>query len=178
MRRIVSVVLLSSAFAAVAEAQPGAAEKALERLRQLAGRWEGTLEWSGARSGTGTVEATYALTGNGTAVVEHLTMNGSPVPSMSSVYHLDGADLRMTHYCAANNQPRLKASRIDEAGGVIEFSFVDGTNLAARPAHVHAVELRFPGQDRLVIRFTFAGGDKTSLEHIELKRVPAAPMPR
>ncbi len=153
-----------------ASAEQTASDKALERLRGLAGEWEGTLEWSGARTGTGRVRASYSTISYGSAVVENLYMGDSELPSMTSVYHLDGSDLRMTHYCGARNQPRLKASRIDEAGGVVQFAFVDGTGLVEHPAHVAGVELRFLSNDRLVVRFTFEGDGKTSTEHIELSR--------
>jgi hypothetical protein len=63
----------------------------------LAGDWTGTFEWTGGRKDSGKMNATYYLTGNGSAVVENLTIGG--LPSMTSVYHLDGSDLRMTHYC-------------------------------------------------------------------------------
>jgi hypothetical protein len=99
-------------------------------------------------------------------------MGGATVPSMTSVYHLDGSDLRLTHFCAAGNQPRLKATEIDGALGTARFSFLDATNLQANPAHVEAVELRFVSADRLVVRFTFGGGGGArSVEHIELARV-------
>ncbi len=100
-------------------------------------------------------------------------MDGQTLPSMTSVYHMDGADLRMTHFCGAQNQPRLKATEIDEAHDIIHFTFVDGTNLDARPAHVTAVDLRFVTKDRLVLRFTFAAAGKISVENIELQRVAA-----
>jgi hypothetical protein len=90
---------------------------------------------------------------------------------MTSVYHLDGPDLRMTHFCGAGNQPRLKASRIDDAQGIVQFSFVDATNLVVQPAHVDAVEIRFVSADQLVVQFTFVGGGKTSTEHLDLQRV-------
>lgn len=103
------------------------ASAALTQLRGLAGEWEGSYVWSGARTATGTMNVTYYETGNGSAVVENLTVDG--VPSMTSVYHLDGADLRMTHYCGAQNQPRLRARTIDLAKGILDFDFVDATNL-------------------------------------------------
>jgi len=66
------------------------------------------------------MSASYYITGNNSAVVENLTTGGTP--NMTSVYHLDGADLRMTHYCGAGNQPRLKAERIDAAPGSLWIS--------------------------------------------------------
>jgi hypothetical protein len=157
-----AILLITS----VAEAQPAA--EALDRLRGLAGDWEGTLEWSGARTGSGTLTASYHLAAGKSAVIEDLMMGKDAAPSMMSVYHLDGNDLRMTHYCLAQNQPRLKATRIDEDG--IFFSFVDATNLSVQPAHVEGVELRFIAADHLVIRFTFDAAGKKSVERIELKR--------
>jgi len=50
---------------------------------------------------------------------------------MTSAYHLDKEDLRMTHYCAAGNQPRLKAGSIDLSKNLFRFDFVDITNLAS-----------------------------------------------
>jgi hypothetical protein len=32
---------------------------------------------------------------------------------MTNVYHLDGNELVVTHYCAAGNQPRMVASKVD-----------------------------------------------------------------
>src|SRR5262249_28963797 len=102
------------------------AAAALAKLRALAGDWQGTFEWTGARTGGGKMSVSYSGTGYGSAVVENLIVDG--VPSMTSVYHLDGRDLRMTHYRGAQNQPRLKARRIEPAQGILDFAFVDITN--------------------------------------------------
>ena len=166
---ILFVTSLWTSFPGADAAEATATERAFERLRGLAGDWTGTLEWTGARTGTGEVSARYGLTGGGSAVVEDLVMAGS-VPSMTSVYHLDGADLRMTHYCGAQNQPRLKAIRVDDADGILDFSFVDATGLDEHPAHVTALEIRFLGDGRLELRFTFEGAGKTSVERIQLRR--------
>jgi len=137
----------------------------------LAGEWAGSVEWNPSRGDTGTVNATYYATGNGSAIVEDLIMGG--VPTMTSVYHLDGADLRMTHYCAAKNQPRLKASRIDSAHGILDFSFVDATNLASPDGpHVYGLEIRFLSADHITLTFLFESGGQRSRERIDLKRVP------
>src|SRR5271156_1152228 len=65
------------------ETQDGANAAALAQLRGLAGEWEGSFEWTGARTATGKMNATYYQTGNGSAVVENLTVDG--VPSMTNV---------------------------------------------------------------------------------------------
>jgi hypothetical protein len=160
-------VTLANASHAQQPLSPGAAM--LERLRGLAGEWEGTYVWTGARHDSGTMRVSYSLTGNGTAVVENLMTESTP--SMTTIYHLDGADLRMTHFCGANNQPRLKATTIDEAQGIVQFSFVDATNLQVSPAHVDGFEIQLLPDDRLVLTFSFIGSGKSSLERIELKRV-------
>jgi hypothetical protein len=90
---------------------------------------------------------------------------------MTSVYHLDGADLRLTHFCGAQNQPRLKASAIDPESGQITFSFVDITNLSSPTAgHVQGLEVRFLAADHITLRFRFTGDGKESDELVDLKR--------
>jgi len=151
-------------------AQEGAGAAALAQLRGLAGQWEGSFEWTGARTATGKMNATYSETGNGSAVLETLTVDG--VPSMTTVYHLDGADLRMTHFCAAQNQPRLKARQIDIAKGILDFEFVDATNLRSPDApHVYGLDMRLLNADHITLTFLFEGGGKHSQEFIDLKRI-------
>jgi len=140
------------------------------QLKLLAGNWKGTFEWTGARTGTGLMDASYYLTGNGSALVENLIMEGAPI--MTSVYHLDGVDLRMTHYCGAQNQPRLKAGRVDLAHGTVDFGFVDITNLKSADApHVHGLELRLIDSNHITVTFLFQSGGKESRERIALERV-------
>src|ERR1700751_4518316 len=92
-------------------------------------------------------------------------------PSMTSVYHLDGADLRMTHYCSAQNQPRLMASAIDLDHGQITFSSVDITSLRSPTmAHVEGLDVRLLGPDHVTLRFHFKANGKDADELIELTR--------
>jgi len=149
------------------------ATAALEKLRGLAGDWEGTVEWTGARTSHGAMNAKYYTTGNGSAVVEDLITDGTPV--MTSVYHLDGPDLRMTHYCGAQNQPRLKANRIALDEGALDFGFVDITNLKSPDApHVVGTEMRLLAPDHITVTFLFDAAGKQSRERIDLKRAGEA----
>jgi hypothetical protein len=78
---------------------PAASSNAFNSIKTLVGDWEGTFQWIGtARKGQ--MNARYYLTGNGSAVVEDLTSDGK-TPNMTTVYHLNGTELRATHYCGA-----------------------------------------------------------------------------
>jgi hypothetical protein len=166
--------LLFLSAVGISEAQNASGAEALAKLRNLAGEWTGSVEWSGARSDRGIMNATYYTTGHGSAMVENLSTGGEP--DMTSVYHLDGADLRMTHFCGTGNQPRLKASKIDNAQGILDFSFVDATNLASAEApHVYGVEMRFISADHFTLTFLFEGAGKRSRERIDLKRMGEKP---
>ena len=74
-----------------------------------------------------------------------------PAHNMVSVYHLDGASLMLTHYCAENNQPRLRSAGYKGAAdgkGSLSFEFVDVTNLASPGAvHMHHVTYEFADAD-------------------------------
>jgi hypothetical protein len=172
MKRRLLEFLLCLAVSTVPNGQLFAETKesaALDKLRGLAGNWEGTFTWSGGRNATGRMGAQYYTTGNGSAVVENLTQDG--VPSMTSVYHLDGADLRLTHFCAAQNQPRLKATAVDPDKGEITFSFVDITNLRSPSSgHVEGLEIRFIAPNHVALRFHFKSGDTDSQELVDLQR--------
>jgi hypothetical protein len=148
--------------------------KALGQIKALIGNWSGTFQWTGGRNDSGAMNASYYLTGNGSAVVENLMNESTPV--MTSVYHLDGPDLRMTHFCGAQNQPRLKARRIDLDHGAIDFEFVDATNLRSTDApHVHGLEIRLIDANHLTLKFSFQSGSVESREEINLKRTEAKP---
>ena len=171
-RRLLQLFLLCLAVWTVPNGQLFSQTKesaALDKLRDLAGNWEGTFAWSGARNATGKMGAQYYTTGNGSAVVENLTQDG--VPTMTSVYHLDGTDLRLTHFCAAQNQPRLKATTVHPDKGEITFSFVDITNLRSPTGgHVEGLEIRFIAADHVTLRFHFKSGDTDSQELVDLRR--------
>jgi hypothetical protein len=67
---------------------------------------------------------------------------------MVSVYHRDGSDLVMTHYCAAQNQPRVRAKTV--TGNVIAMDYDGGTNIdPAKDMHIHAVRIEILGPDEM-----------------------------
>ncbi len=172
IRSIGFVVCLG--FAGLSQAGDTDAFEALEQLKSLAGNWEGTAQWTGARTGSYPMNATYYVTGNGSALVENLIAEKSP--AMTSVYHLDGNDLRLTHFCGAQNQPRLKAKRIDLEHNAFDFDFVDITNLKSPDApHVHGLEIRLLDPNHVTVTFLFQNGSAESRELLNLSRTQAKP---
>jgi hypothetical protein len=140
------------------------------QMLKLEGEWRGSYEWTDGRTGAGAMRVRYTVTGAGSALVEDL-INEEGVATMTTVYHLDGDDLRMTHYCAARNQPRLKSSLISDAPSAAEFQFVDVTGMT-KYGSVQAFRIEIVDADHLNLRFTFAGNPRTrGVEHIRLTRV-------
>jgi hypothetical protein len=107
----------------------------LESLKALAGTWTGKAG-GGAEALPATVE--YRVTANGTAVMETI-FPGTP-HEMVTVYHLDGDDLVLTHYCAAGNQPTMRAAPSKDPR-TFAFEFVRGTNMKPSDMHMHAAKL-------------------------------------
>jgi hypothetical protein len=132
-----------------APAPPGSGAAALEKLKALAGDW---VEVEPKMGPAGSVVESYRVTGAGSAVVS--TLGPGTPHEMVSVYHRDGNDLVMTHYCAAQNQPRLRTKTV--TGNVIWMEFDGGTNVGpAKDAHAHAVKIELLGPDE--IRETWVG---------------------
>jgi len=137
---------------------------AFERLKSLAGEWQGT---AGGESGM-PASVRYEL-GSGGTIVRELLFPGTE-HEMLSVYHLVDGQLVATHYCAMGNQPRFKlqAATADE----LVFGFDGGTNFVpAKDTHVHDSRIRMVGPDRLEASWTvFAGGKQTGSNSFSLTR--------
>ncbi|MDB5350726.1 MAG: hypothetical protein JWN86_1973 [Planctomycetota bacterium] len=125
----------------VGDDKPGVeAKAAFAKMKTLAGEWTADVDGHGA--GGGPQKVTYKVTGAGSVVME------SQFPGtdheMISMYHLDGDVLRMTHYCAAGNQPRVKYDPKASKPGELVFVFDGGTNLnPAKDMHIHGVTFVF-----------------------------------
>ncbi|HKB15521.1 MAG TPA: hypothetical protein VKF62_05615 [Planctomycetota bacterium] len=116
----------------------------LDRIKALAGDWVRVGEDG---KPTERIVSSYKVTAAGTAVVE--TMLPGSNHEMVTVYHMDGENLMLTHYCAQGNQPRMKAKPGGPADR-LEFSCAGGTNMKSEDdAHMHAVTIVFLGPDRL-----------------------------
>jgi len=142
------LVLLALALGVRADDKGGAKKAAshpgLERLKKLAGTWV-AADKDGKP--TDQVVSVIRVTAAGSAVHETL-FPGQP-HEMVSLYHRDGADLVMTHYCSLGNQPRMKADPHSPANQ-IRWLFAGGTNLdPAKDKHMHEGTITFVDDDHL-----------------------------
>jgi len=143
-------------------AMPAAAssyDDAFSKLKTLVGTWDVEGEDG---------QVTYALTGRGGGtVIERFTGE----TTMSTFYHRDGDALRLTHYCSAGNQPRLKAVGYDPKTKRLEFGFVDVTNLASPDTYyTRGLEIRFADTNRIVLGFTGVEDGETTVSSVTLIR--------
>jgi hypothetical protein len=137
----VGLCCLSSLAYAEEPAKPSVI--AFERLKSLKGEW---IDDKGTFAPKGEVGVVYEVVGNGSAVMERLFV-GKP-HEMVSIYHMDGSDLVMTHYCAAKNQPKMKAGKITP--NRIDFDFAGGTNFdPAKDAHMHNGHVEWADDDHI-----------------------------
>jgi len=129
------------------------AAPAFEKLKSLIGEWHGT-DSKGA-----TLKVTYLLISNGTSIIE--TLLPEKEPSMVTIYHLDGDNLMMTHYCSINNQPRMRAAAAMGDIKKLEFTFFDATNISSpADAYMSSVMFTFQDKDRISQEWTMTHGDQ------------------
>jgi hypothetical protein len=120
-------------------------DSVFERFKGLAGDWETASPKSEAQAGK--IHARYRLTAGGSAVVE--TVFPGEDMEMLTVYHRDGDQLMLTHYCHVGNQPRMRTKGVDGNGDLV-FDFVGGGNLdPAKDMHMHSLRLRFVDADHV-----------------------------
>lgn len=135
-------------------------------LKSLAGQWEGKPEGKMEGKTDGHPEViTWKLVSGGSAMMEEMSHD-----SMVTMYHLDDNRLLMTHYCSAQNQPRM-AAEVSADGKTITFNFIDGTNLnSTRNAHMHNMVLTVTDQNHITEKWTFVSNGKEQTETFHLTR--------
>lgn len=135
---------------------------AFEKIKALAGEW--VLE-----DRPEAVASSFRLTAGGSVVIE--TMFPGTEHEMVNMYHLDGSDLSLTHYCGLGNQPRMKAEKSADAGRV-SFKFVGGCNIdPAKDAHMRDAVYTFVDASHLKTEWAmFKDGKQDHVKAFNLVR--------
>ena len=121
---------------------PYAGSAEFQRMKSLAGAWEG----ANPMMPEGKMKVVYEVTSNGSAVVER-TAPGTP-HEMVTVYHDEKGRLAMTHYCALGNQPKLTLA--SATPDTIQLTFAkDNVIRPKKEDHMHALAITFLGPDQI-----------------------------
>ena len=144
MRRwlMVGVCVLAAAVTGSAQSKSAAAQ-GFERLKALEGDW---IDVDGIFGQKGKVAVTYRVSSGGHSVIESFPV-GTP-NEMITMYHLEGNQLTLTHYCTSNTQPRMTSKGLQ--GNVLAFDYAGGTNIdTATTSHMHAARIEFISADEI-----------------------------
>ena len=135
-----------------------AAGSDFDRMKTLVGQWDAT-------SPEGKTRITFQLISEGTALMELMANE-----SMVTVYHPDGESIMMTHYCAAGNQPRMRAQR--SGGDSFAFQFVDAGNLkGSTDGHMQRLVIKLQDKDHVTEEWTWTAAGKETTSLFQLQRV-------
>ena len=145
----------------------------------MTGRWEGKYT-NGTFDQPTTwepVTVEYRLTSNGTAIVENYfsdvpDFEESTSANMTTVYHKDRSELRLTHYCGAANHPSMTARYLDPDSGLVNFEFTHITNLdSSDDYHSRQLNLDIVSSDHIRIEYHGIQSGKVYSQAYDIKRV-------
>ena len=150
LAKVLTVLILTVGIMPTPNPAAGSGAEAFEKLKALVGHWE--------TDKTNMAKATLdlELTSGGTTILEkfHMVDNGKPV-EMTTLYYLDGDQIKLTHYCMAGNQPTMKGSYAPDTK-TITFDLVSISNLkSADDGHMHHAVYTFIDNDHFKTTWTF-----------------------
>jgi hypothetical protein len=122
-------LLVGGRLARADEKATPATVQRFEALKGLAGDW---VQVGKDGKPTEKVVSSIRVTSGGHTVQETLFPGSDH--EMVTMYHLDGTDLVLTHYCMLGNQPRLRAEPGEDVNKIV-FKFVSATNLKSNDEH-------------------------------------------
>ena len=165
LKVLVAVAVFAVSGLAQQPNAPAQSSAAFDKLKSLAGEWEGTANEGGKEISATT---SFRLVSDGSVLMDVLAP-GTP-HEMITMFHMDGSDLLATHYCAAHNQPRFFSVAASEPN-VVAFEFKDATNLSS-PAAPHMVGVKFTLIDpnHHIEDWTFLANGQTSTRRFEFHR--------
>jgi hypothetical protein len=167
---LVVLLFLSTMAFAQTDGQKSDAQRSFDKLKTVAGSWEGRVTTFPQQSdieGTLT-HVSLRVTSMGNALVHEMTGTGRPDDPITMLY-LDGDRLLLTHYCDAGNRPRM-TGKMSPDGKTVEFDFLDlagGTEYG----HMHHAVFTVIDANHHTEDWTYMmPGDKPVRAHFDLQR--------
>ena len=152
------------------------AQKSFDKLKTLAGSWEGQLTTVPHQADMDNAHplVTLRVTSRGNALVHEMKEAGAPDDPTRydhpvTMLYLDGDRLLLTHYCDAGNRPRM-AARVSPDGKTVEFDFVDVAG-STQYGHMHHAVFTIIDANHHIEDWTYMmPGDKLVRAHMDLQR--------
>lgn len=169
-----TVALARSAADAAA---PSNAQKSFDKLKTLAGTWQGPVTVEPPMpdmKGGNIMQISLRVTSRGNALVHEMQEAGTPLDPAKydhplTMLYLDGEHLTLVHYCDAGNRPRMVA-RPSPDSKTVEFDFVDLSG-ANEYGHMNHAVFTFIDANHHLEDWTYMmPGDKPMHAHFDLVR--------
>jgi hypothetical protein len=152
------------------EPAPTAAQKAFDKLKTLDGSWEGHLSVVPPvpeADGKG-AQVTFRVASRGHTLMHDLKVEGLPDNPLTMLV-VDADRLLLTHYCDADNRPRMVGT-VSLDGKTVEFDFLDVSG-NVKHGHMHHAVFTFVDENHHTEDWTFMmPGDKPMRAHCDLQR--------
>lgn len=163
----IALLLLSTTIFAQTQSD---AEKSFDRLKTLAGSWQGKVTTDPKDHAMGDnafLQVTLRVTSRGNALMHEMKGEGPDNPI--TMMYLDQDRLLLTHYCDAGNRPRM-TGKLSPDGKTVEFEFLDIAGSTQHGHMQHAV-FTFIDANHHTEDWTFImPGNKTVRAHMDLQR--------
>ena len=165
-KTMIVMIVLVAVFAVGAAGAAGVASDKLDMIKKLEGEW---VEVGEDGMPTDKVVTSFRLTAGGTAIEETIFKGGDH--EMITLYHLDGDDLVLTHYCMNGNQPRMRADAKPGPGKLV-FECAGGTNMKSEDdKHMHHAAITWKDEDHIHTEWQeFTDGKNTYTASFHLAR--------
>lgn len=181
LRCLLAVVLISlttlsfAQYDASKSTAPSNAQKSFDRLKTLAGTWQGKVTVDPPQpemSSDKPMQITMRVTSRGNALVHEMQEAGAPLDPTKydhpvTMLYVDNSQLTLIHYCDAGNRPRM-VGKLSPDGKKVEFAFVDlsGGN---QFGHMYHAVFTFINPNHHIEDWTYMmPGDKPVHAHMDL----------
>jgi len=167
LRLMLSIGLLSLSTLAFGQTD---AQKSFDKLKTLAGSWEGTVTTvpQQAEAQGKSVQISLRGTSMGNALLHEMKVEGRPDDPITMLY-LDDGRLLLTHYCDAGNRPRM-VGKMTPDGKTVEFDFLDVAG-GTQHGHMHHAVFTVVDANHHTEDWTYMmPGEKPVNAHFDLQR--------
>jgi hypothetical protein len=173
--RLVLPILLG--FASTLASAQSDAQKSFDRLKTLAGDWEGRVTVDPPQpqmSDDKPAHISLRVTSRGNALVHEMQEANTPLDPAKydhpvTMVYLDNDKLNLIHYCDAGNRPHMVA-RNSADGKTVEFDFVDLSG-GTQYGHMHHAVFMLVDANHHIEEWTYMmPGDKPVHARMDLQR--------